>query len=288
VAPLAVGLNLVHLLAVSTWLGGLALVAVSLRPASRVDDLAAVLPRFSQLAFACVTTLVLTGTYLAWREVGTLDALGSTEYGRVLLLKLAGVLALIALGNLARRWVQRHLVGAARRPRRLPVGTGTVPMWEIALPRVEYGRPQLARLHRGVMAELGIAGAVLALTSALVVVVPARQDYVKPFHRTIVTGALRVDLDLASPRVGDGIIRVTVRTAAGRPLAVTGVRGSITLATARLGPLALQPVSRGGASAAGVTDLRVSLPAGGTWTLNLTVQTSPVDATAMSSLLVVP
>jgi len=34
-----------------------------------------------------------------------------------------------------------------------------------------------------------------------------------------------------------------------------------------------------------VTDLKVSLPARGTWTLRLTVQTSPVDATALSAQL---
>jgi len=286
-APLTIAVNLVHLMALSTWLGGLAMVAVSLRPASRADDLAAVMPRFSQLAFSCVTALVLTGTYLAWREVGSLAALWSTEYGRVLLVKLTGVLALVALGNLGRRWVQRHLPSPPRRPAILPASAGIVPIGQLTFRPLEYGRPQLARLHRGIMAELGIAGVVLALSSALVVVVPARQDYVVPFHRTVSTADLRVDLDLASPRVGDAILHVRVHTAEGRPLAVTAMHGSIALASAGLGPLALQPVSRDGASASGAADLKVTLPARGTWTLQLTVQTSSLDATAMSAPLAV-
>jgi copper transport protein len=283
-APVAITVNLLHLMALSTWLGGLVMVAVSLRPASRADDLAAVLPRFSRLAFACVALIVLSGTYLAWREVGSVAALRSTEYGRLLLVKLVGVVALIALGNLARRWVQRHLTSTPRRPALLPsTALGIVPVSEMTFEPLAYGQPELARLHRGVFAELGIAGLVLALSSALVVVLPARQDYVAPFHKTVTTAALRVDLDLATPRVGDAILRVTVRTPDGRPVPVTATSGSITLASPRLGPLALQPESQGGASSAGTANLKISLPARGIWTLQLTVQTSRIDATALST-----
>ena len=97
--------------------------------------------------------------------------------------------------------------------------------------------------------------------------------------------ALRVDLDVASPRVGDSVLRVTVHTLDGRPVRVRAVNGSITLASARLGPLTLQPVSKGGPSNSGVTDMKVTLPARGVWTLQLTVQTSALDATALSTEL---
>jgi copper transport protein len=231
-----------------------------------------------------VALIVLSGTYLAWREVGSVAALRSTEYGRLLLGKLVGVVALIALGNLARRWVQRHLTSTPRRPALLPsTALGIVPVNEMTFEPSAYGQPELARLHRGVFAELGIAGLVLALSSALVVVLPARQDYVAPFHKTVTTAALRVDLDLATPRVGDAILRVTVRTPDGRPVPVTATSGSITLASPRLGPLALQPESQGGASSAGTANLKISLPARGIWTLQLTVQTSRIDATALSA-----
>lgn len=281
--PLTVAANLVHLMAMSTWLGGLALVAVGLRPARLVDDLAAVMPRFSRLAFACVVVIVLTGTYLAWREVGSVDALRSTEYGRLLLVKLAAVLALLGLGNLARRWVQRHLPSAPRRPALLLHAAGITATQEMTFRPQEYGRPELARLHRGVVAELGVAGAVLALTSALVVIVPARQDYVAPFHRTVTTAALTVDLDLSTPRVGDAVLTVTARTPDGRAAPLTGVRGSLTQAAAGLGPLALTPSSPDGASTSGVSDLSVTLSAQGSWTISLTVQTSPVDETALTA-----
>ncbi len=292
VAPLAVAANVVHLVAMSTWLGGLALVAIALRPAARVGDLAAVLPRFSRLAFTCVLVIVATGTFLAWREVRSLDALRSTEYGRLLLVKLAGVVALVALGNLARTWVQRHLVTTTRRPPLVPPLAGVVPVREMTFRPLEAGPGQLRRLHAGLVAEIGIAVAVLGLTSALVVIVPAQQEYVAPFHKTVTTNGTIVDLDLAEPRVGDTVLHVIVRGADGRPMAVTAMRGSMTLPAGGLGRLDLQPVLSGGVSAAGASatgeeDLKVSLPARGTWTLRLTVQTSPVEATALSADIIV-
>lgn len=94
---------LLHLFAMSVWFGGLALLAVSLSPAARAADLAQMLPRFSTLAFTSVVVLVVTGTLQSWREVGSLAALPTTTFGRVLLAKLCVVVLLVALGDLACR-----------------------------------------------------------------------------------------------------------------------------------------------------------------------------------------
>jgi copper transport protein len=283
---LALAANLSHVFAMTLWLGGLALIAVVLRPADRGADLATVLPRFSRLAFTCVATLVVTGTYLAWREVRSVDALISTEYGRVLLFKLLGVVALIALGNLARRWVQRHLPSPPRS--RIPIGAASVaPASVMTFRPVEYGPPEVRRLRRGVLAELGIALAVLGLTTALVVIVPARQDLVRPFHRVVRGSGVTLVLDLATPRVGDAILDVKVTTTDGRPQPITALHGSISLVSPRIGPLTLRPRSAEGASPSGSEVLEMNLPAAGEWTLQLSVQTSPIDATAFSTQVTV-
>src|SRR6202012_5922113 len=64
-------------------------------------------PRFSAISLACVGTLVASGAYQTWREVGGWQALFDTSYGRLILAKIAGLLVLIALGYLARRYIQR-------------------------------------------------------------------------------------------------------------------------------------------------------------------------------------
>ena len=162
-SALAISVNLVHTFAMTVWLGGLVLIVVGMR-GERAADLAVVLPRFSRLALAAVATLVATGTFMTWREVGSLNALTATTYGRVLLVKLVGVLILILLGNLARLWVRGYLSGGIR-------GRAAVappPGGELVVPG------QDAALWRGLLAETTIALGVLALTAALVVIVPAR------------------------------------------------------------------------------------------------------------------
>ena len=163
--PLAVAVNLVHTFAMTGWLGGLVLLMVGLGRPEQVAELVALLPRFSRVAFTAVTTLVVTGSYLAWREVRRVDAMTGTLYGRVLLVKLAAVSVVLLLGNVARLWVQRHV---AAEPHAAGPGSPTV------------GDDLVRRFRRGVVAEALLGVVVLALTSALVVIVPAAQDVDRP------------------------------------------------------------------------------------------------------------
>jgi copper transport protein len=57
---------------------------------------------------AAVATLAVTGTIQAWREVGTVDAITTTWYGRLVVAKVVLLAVLIGLGYLTRRIVQRR------------------------------------------------------------------------------------------------------------------------------------------------------------------------------------
>ncbi len=93
-----------HLVAASVWVGGLlgllaGLILVRRGEIGRWREVYALaVPRFSTLAIASVAILALTGLYSAWLQVGNLEALRSTGYGRALLVKLALVLVLLELG----------------------------------------------------------------------------------------------------------------------------------------------------------------------------------------------
>ncbi|MGW0087175.1 copper resistance CopC/CopD family protein [Streptomyces sp. NPDC003393] len=102
---IAMPVDVVHLLAVAAWLGGLValLVALYRAPADTPVGVSAV-RRFSRIAFGSVLTLVATGTYQAWRQVGTWSALTGTRYGQLLLAKIGLVLLLVVLGWFSRRW----------------------------------------------------------------------------------------------------------------------------------------------------------------------------------------
>ncbi len=111
---LALPATVVHLLAMSLWLGGVVVLVIAVlsrrggSSASRTASLQSALPRFSALAQACFVGLALTGVYLSWRQVGTLPALVATTYGQLLLVKLAAVLVVVALASGARAFVRRR------------------------------------------------------------------------------------------------------------------------------------------------------------------------------------
>ncbi|MCU1658599.1 MAG: copper resistance protein CopC, partial [Pseudonocardiales bacterium] len=289
--PLAIVANLLHLSAMTIWLGGLAVLLISLRPAAHAADLTAVLPRFSRVAFACVVVLVATGSYQAWREVGTVPALYRTTFGRVLLVKIVAVLAVIAMGALARRWVQAHL---NQPPEPSGAPSPTPPLAKVrrlgsttTLERASTAPPDgdslsVRGLQRGLLVEVVIALVVLGLTAALVVTVPARQSYVRPFGQSLTAPGLQVSVRIDAPRPGDAVLHLTTRSSTGASLPVTGLRGTLSLPDAGLGPLPLRLPNATGSASTGREDIGLTFARGGRWVLALTVQTSPFDATAFS------
>ncbi|WP_308314143.1 copper resistance protein CopC [Streptomyces sp. GbtcB7] len=104
-AGLAMPVDVLHLLAVAVWLGGLSalLVALFRAPAETQIDAVAV-RRFSRLAFGSVTVLATTGIYQSWRQVGSWSALTGTWYGQLLLIKIGLVAVLVGIAWISRRW----------------------------------------------------------------------------------------------------------------------------------------------------------------------------------------
>ena len=101
---LVVATDVLHLLAGSVWLGGLAGLALALPGLADRGALAAeVLARFSTAAAGVLAALVATGAVLAWRILGSWSGFVDTTYGRLLLVKIgiAAVAVAIAAWN---RW----------------------------------------------------------------------------------------------------------------------------------------------------------------------------------------
>ncbi|MEU3522877.1 copper resistance protein CopC [Streptomyces sp. NPDC038707] len=111
---LAMPVDVVHLLAVAAWLGGLTalLTALYRAPAEQPVEAAAV-RRFSRLAFGSVLALVATGVYQSWRQLGSWSAFTGTRYGQLLLAKIALVVVLVGIAGLSRRWTGRLTDGTA-------------------------------------------------------------------------------------------------------------------------------------------------------------------------------
>jgi copper transport protein len=104
---LALPLDAFHLTAVAIWVGGLIGIVVfwlTVERKARVAALRVVVPRFSNVAFFSVLTLVGTGIGQSLLEFPTLGSLWQTSYGQALLWKigLLSVALVLAAVNLAR------------------------------------------------------------------------------------------------------------------------------------------------------------------------------------------
>jgi copper transport protein len=195
---LALPVDVLHVLAMAVWIGGL--VALGL---ARRDDVAYpnVAHRFSGVALGAVVVLVLTGTFQSIRQLQPISALWSSEYGTVLLLKVGAFLVVVGIAAWSRRLV--HGPGMGFVGERAPAlarehvpnvapgsGVGTMVRDDepASLPEVHPG------LTRSVRAELVFAAVVLAFTSVLVNTSPPHSTLTPTeINGVIGTGAMRFE-----------------------------------------------------------------------------------------------
>ncbi|WP_328353904.1 copper resistance protein CopC/CopD [Streptomyces sp. NBC_00445] len=204
--PVAIPVAVLHLLAMAVWLGGLLTLALILyrAPAGTTVPGSAV-TRFSQLAFGAVLVLTATGVYQSWRQVGSFDALSSTQYGRILCLKVAAVILVLTAAKFSRQWTRapqsapEALAVAAPKPVRVTqtVGAGSSSGEEAAPdagdaapdsdeqsstrdttgssePPVPPSEQRRRGLRRSVAAEAVLGLIVLAITTVLTGTPPSR------------------------------------------------------------------------------------------------------------------
>jgi copper transport protein len=111
--------GVIHFSAAAVWFGGLVLLGTCVLPSAEVGLLRAV-PRFSSVAFTAMVVIVVSGLAQSWRQLGSLQALGETAYGRLLVAKVAVFLLLIAVAGRSRVLVRRRLAARALSAPRLP------------------------------------------------------------------------------------------------------------------------------------------------------------------------
>ncbi|MCW2873961.1 copper resistance protein CopC [Actinacidiphila oryziradicis] len=117
---IAMPVDVLHLVAMALWLGGLAALLTALFSRGVRIEREAV-QRFSRVAFCAVVTLVATGIYQSWRQLGSWSAFADTSYGQLLLVKVGLVALLLELAWFSRRWTARL---ADARPKALAERTG--------------------------------------------------------------------------------------------------------------------------------------------------------------------
>ena len=220
---LAIFLDVFHIAAASTWVGGLAFTILGLLLAGedRWPLASRAVPRFSLLAVVSVATLIVAGSLRGYQEVKAFHGLWDTTYGRLLLVKIALVLPLLALGAYNNRY---------------------------AVPRLKKQIASVVEQRRFLRAagmELAIMAIIVGVTAVLVTEPPAKASVTAAKYATdtVPIGPLEVNYLIDPAKTGPNVIHLYFFKTTGQPANVDDAKLSATLPSKSLGPLRI-PLTR--------------------------------------------
>lgn len=167
--PVAVLADVAHQSFAAVWVGGLVALLLAMRVAT---DRLGLVYGFSRLALACAIGVLTTGSVSGYLNVRSADVLLTTGYGQLLVAKVVGFGALLAIG-----WANRR--------RYIPLIAKTI-----------------APLTRSVRVELAVVLVVLALTAGLVNQPPAANAVNRSYETTVVSGEASLLLQVTPARAG--------------------------------------------------------------------------------------
>ena len=176
--------DVVHLLAAGAWLGALPGLVFLLGRAQPLDVTAQVARRFSTLGVVSVGALVASGVGNTWYLVGDVPALIGTDYGRLLLAKIALFAAM--------------------------VGLAAVNRWSLTV-RLQARDPlnvrALRSLRRNATMETAAGVIIVVIVGVLGVMVPAaHQSAVWPFDHTLSWQAAQQSIGVGTAAVMAGSV----------------------------------------------------------------------------------
>lgn len=254
--------DIVHVAAMSVWIGGLAslLVGVAgatarLRADRRSTLLHAALARFSPLALGSVVALALTGALQAIFELGSVPALIETGFGRAVLIKVVLLVGLAVLGYLNRNRIIPRLAELASGARS-PGGPGVL-------------------LRRNLRLEVGGIAAVLAATAVLVGYAPPAELASGPVSGSVTLGDAYLEYTVDPATVGSNDVHIYLFDADdGTQLDPREVTADATLPDHDVGPIEIDLTRAGpGHYVARGAPFGIN----GDWTVDVHVRSSRFD-----------
>jgi len=249
---LAVPATVVHLAAMSMWIGGLcALVTLVLPTISGAAPDLTSMRRWSRVAFSSVAALIISGEYLAWRQIDPVESITATAYGVTLLVKLAVVAVALVLAVISHRRLIRR-----------------------AAPDGSIERRRAKRLV-GIEAAATIV--VVIVTTLLVSLPPARTTYGPETTVTAPVGTASAVITIDPTHTGPQRISVRLESASGADVEPKAVSGTIGTDSVSGVSLTFTRHSSGGWTSAAIA------PIAGTWTLQLTVDLGDAGTYATSA-----
>jgi putative copper resistance protein D len=214
--------DVLHLIAAAVWLGMLVplalLLGLSANDAAALATMRAATLRFSTLGLVSVGTLLATGIVNTWYLAGSIAALLGTDYGRLLLLKIALFLLMVGVAAVNRLRLTPKLVDD-----RSPTAA-------------QHARRQL---RRNATIEASLGAVVIAVVAVLGTLPPASHSHhaselaipVEASFQHIHTGQGMADIVIEPGRVGTAAATIHLSNDDGDTLAAREVTLTLTAPT---------------------------------------------------------
>lgn len=251
--------NVLHVLSMSAWLGGIAALVLVLRSATRrveVDErtrlLASVVVRFSALAGFAFAVLLATGVAQGIVEVNSVSALIDTAFGRAVLIKLVLFGVLVVFG-----WFNRsRLLPALREAGDVPRRAGVL-------------------LRNTLRMELALGAVVLGVTGALAGYPPSTVAASGPVTREATVGPAHLELTADPGTIGRNQLHLYLfdHHSGAQFTGAKEVQVTAALPAKGIAPIPLDVRRAGPGHAIGSGTLGVA----GDWRLTVTLRTSAFD-----------
>lgn len=244
-AGVSVGVDAVHLAAVSLWIGGLlvALLGGIAEPGR--------LARFSRIATWSAPIALATGVWQVHHLAGGLATLGESAWGRPILVKVALAIGAVTLGAVA-----RTIIG-----------------------RSSGDEPTRHALRRIMAVEVVIALAVFGTTAYLVAEPPRATRSAAVFERTIAQGSLIAEVTVTPGVVGSNEIHVLITPSGGTLQRMSSLTMRMIQPDPSLPPLTIPVAESGPNHYVG----SVALLSEGTWTLEILAQPDPSTSVRLTT-----
>jgi copper transport protein len=261
---IAIVTDVLHVGAAGVWLGGLCALAVTLAQPKLAADARSALARFVVVAAPAIALVAFSGAVQSLRQVGSASALVHTGYGRLVLVKVAIVVAILVAANASRSVATSRLLIEAETPTsnrnaRRKARTAD--------------RSAVSTLRKTLTVEVAFAVVVLAVTAALTNTQPARDVPSgkpwpgAPFAEELRAPPLTLAVSVVPGHTGTNKVTLTPRSASKRLAPVVDVDGSISQPDAGIAKLAIAFERQADGSYTG----KINIPLPGIWQLEMSV-----------------
>ncbi|MEY2399898.1 MAG: copper transport protein [Ilumatobacteraceae bacterium] len=243
-----VAIDAVHLTAASVWIGGLLMFAFGSSTWLTDPGAERIVRRFSLTAMVAVPVIVGTGVAQTLKLAGNLDDVTVTSWGRTLLVKVALVTVLVAIGGVS-QWLLRN------------------------------DGPSV--LKRTVLAEALIGVAVIGLAAGLVTLAPQPVAASKVFTETLTANGVIADVTVTPGRVGPNEVHLVITPPGGSidPVVSTTVEAELQSAGTGLVPAILEVIGPNHYTGT------IVLSQAGVWSLQITVEPTAGQPVVLSSVM---